>query len=352
MQRTLSLSNSTLNEGDLSCNNMTLDGTSHSLPNMSDEENCDQIETLKNEINRLKAELDAAHNEIDNLSIVNTELTQTIYDMNIKHELVKKASRKLSIDGNKGTPNGKNCLKISTPLNCQKKQKNISSTNTISKTNKRSVIDTNSQISETNKEDPSSSPNKISGDDGSDKNMSKPIKKNKMCILSTNNVLEPLPLIENIFSEHFNYCRYMYPNSTTKHIIKNIDKKLDQYTFEDYCLIFIGENDIRGDVNYISVINDIKESLRKIVHTNIVLCLPIYITGSPIYNYKVEMFNNLMDLDMQNNNYAYIFDCNRDLTIDMFSYKTGRVNRQGLVLNPIIKINSKENIVAESGLRR
>lgn len=342
MQRSQSLSDSTLNECDLTCSNMTLDGTTHSLPNISDEENCEQIEKLKSEIYKLRTELDAARHEINNLSMVNVELKKSIHDMNVKYDLVKKANKKLSTDMNiTNTTNKKNNIKNSTPSNSNRQT--LPSTPPNQKddlhNNRASIIATNaSQKLDTtlieDKRNPSFTPNKVceefNADSNKQKMMLKPKQKNKLCIMSSNNVLEPLPLIENIFSDHFSYCRYIYPNSTTKHIIRNIDKKLDNYTFEDYCLIFIGENDIRGEVNYISLINDIRESLRKIKHTNIVICLPTFITGSPIYNYKVEIFNNLMDLDLQNNNYAYIFDSNRDLTLDMFSLKSGRVNKHGM----------------------
>ncbi|KAH9644134.1 hypothetical protein HF086_015464 [Spodoptera exigua] len=281
LKRTQSLSDSTLNECDLTCSNMTLDGTTQSLPNISDDENCAQIDKLKSEIQKLRTELDAAHNEINNLSIINTELKQAMHDMNVKHDLVKKATRRLSRDVDITSNKNNNNIKNSTPLNSNYQKKKLLTTSlACTSPNQKDKLRNNKSLNTTNasqkvdttviveNSDQSFTKNKICKDVRTDRNKPKiisyPKQKNKLCIVSCNNVVEPISLIENIFSDHFNYCRYIYPNSTTKQIIKNIDEKLNNYTFEDYCLLLIGENDIRGESNYISLINDIKESLRKL----------------------------------------------------------------------------------------
>lgn len=35
-------------------------------------------------------------------------------------------------------------------------------------------------------------------------------------------------------------------------------------------------------------------------------------------------------MDIQNYNYAYFFDTNCDLSLEMFSYKTGKINKLGM----------------------
>lgn len=98
----------------------------------------------------------------------------------------------------------------------------------------------------------------------------------------------------------------------------------------DYCIIFVGEQDLINSDNSINLVNYIRESLLNITHTNKIICVPTYVCGALIYNYKVEMFNNLLTMDMQSNNYAYIFDTNRDLTLDMFSYHSGKITKYGI----------------------
>lgn len=105
---------------------------------------------------------------------------------------------------------------------------------------------------------------------------------------------------------------------------------MKDFTDNDYCIIFIGENDIKAETNYMNMINMIRESLQKVTHTNNVICLPTFITGAPIYNFKVDIFNNLLYLDIQNYDYAYLFDSNSELSLDMFSYTTGKIKIQGM----------------------
>jgi hypothetical protein len=49
-----------------------------------------------------------------------------------------------------------------------------------------------------------------------------------------------------------------------------------------------------------------------------------------MYNYKIEMFNSLLYVELQNNQYVHFFDSNVSLTYDMFSVMSGRINNFGL----------------------
>lgn len=97
---------------------------------------------------------------------------------------------------------------------------------------------------------------------------------------------------------------------------------------KDYCLIFIGENDLKNS-DYIHILDNLKKSLKNATQTNVVICTPTYVKGALIYNYKVELFNNLLYLDLKSNEYAYFFDSNYTVTHEMFSYKTGKINKNG-----------------------
>lgn len=92
----------------------------------------------------------------------------------------------------------------------------------------------------------------------------------------------------------------------------------------------IGEEDFRNTEDSIQLVRLIRESLKKITHTNIIICSPSYVVGALIHNYRVEMFNKLLYMDIQNYNFAYFFDTNCDLSLEMFSYNTGKLNRLGL----------------------
>lgn len=154
--------------------------------------------------------------------------------------------------------------------------------------------------------------------------------KNKLCMLSTDKTKGYLPTIEKVFSDNCQYCNYVLPNCSIIKLLQGIQQKLKGFTLRDYCILFISENDIREETDYINLINAIKNALKTITHTNIVICVPTYIMGAPIYNFKVEMFNNLLYMDLQNNKYAYIFDSNRDLSTEMFSTATGKINKIGM----------------------
>lgn len=155
-----------------------------------------------------------------------------------------------------------------------------------------------------------------------------PKQKNRLCIISNNCTKGTLPLIEEIFSKGFEYCHYLLPNATMKDFFSSIDQKLKDFTMNDYCLIFIGENDLRnGDC--MDMLDSLRNSLKNATHTNKIICAPTYIKGALIYNYKVELFNNLLCLDTKNNKYAYFFDSNCALTHEMFSNNTGKINKYG-----------------------
>lgn len=101
--------------------------------------------------------------------------------------------------------------------------------------------------------------------------------KRKLCILSNNPHSGSLQTIENTFSDQFQYCRYSYPNAKINQLLCNLSSKISDYTMNDYCVILLGETDLKMNCNLIELINTIRESLVKIKHTNIIICVPTYI---------------------------------------------------------------------------
>lgn len=155
-------------------------------------------------------------------------------------------------------------------------------------------------------------------------------KTRKLCVLSNYTQPGMLQAIEENFATVFDYCSYTSPNSNLKILLASIPSKIEHFTMTDYCIIVLGETDIKTNDNFIDLVKLIRESLINVTHTNIIICVPTYVCGAPIYNYKIEMFNNLLCLDIQNNKYAYIFDSNHGLTFDMFSNISGRLNKNGI----------------------
>lgn len=152
----------------------------------------------------------------------------------------------------------------------------------------------------------------------------------QLCILSNQKYSNILKAVEYAFQSNTRYCHYVIPNGGITNLLTNLEKKLDKFTMADYCVIYIGEQDLNRTVNIIQLVNCLRESLKKITHTSKIICLPTYICGALIYNYKVELFGNLLAMDMQSNDYAYLFDTNRNLTLDMFSHHSGRITNFGI----------------------
>lgn len=152
----------------------------------------------------------------------------------------------------------------------------------------------------------------------------------KLCVLSNHKNVGTLQALESSISDNVLYCHHSVPDGGIKELLNGLNNKLQNFTMNDYCIIFVGEQDLINSDNSINLVNYIRESLLNITHTNKIICVPTYVCGALIYNYKVEMFNNLLTMDMQSNNYAYIFDTNRDLTLDMFSYHSGKITKYGI----------------------
>lgn len=320
--RSSSLTDVTKNMTNNNTEKTILDTTMMSIPD-SFHDTFDDVRELTEENKILRNQLLSAHKEIEDLNTENFRLKSDLQDMIKTVNTFKKIC---------STPEKKSA----TPTRKTKTLQRISSPNkVINEHEQQPTKTTNKQNKETQTTYcHTQTPNKSKGMPTAiapTNLVSKPTQKNKLCILSYSNIKGCKPLVEEVFSEYFHYCHYIMPNCTIMRLISGIEQKLKDFTLNDYCLLFIGEDDINTyDNNYIDVINMLNESLRKVSHTNVVICLPTYKIESPIYNFKVEMFNNLLHLDNQSHKYAYIFDSNRDLTLEMFSYTTGRINKHGM----------------------
>lgn len=298
----------------------TLDGTTSSMPNMSDDDN-DETRNLRLEIEKLQLELSTAHEEINNLSIENTELKKALKESTSKNQTVIKAAKLLSSE--LLTPN-KSKQQLTTPRRTTKssqKRKSVDRTRiqeTPPKITATPVTPTpvgNPQNIERTKYDV-----QVQG-------------KQKLCILSTNKTNRILTIASRTFP-NYQICHYLTPTCGIKKLVSDVDVKLKDFTMNDYCIIMVGEEDFRQTNNYVELTIYIRETLLKIKHTNVILCLPTYKLSdhSAMFNCRIETFNNLLYLDVCTNNYALLFDSNLNLTCDyeMFLRSNGSLNNHGM----------------------
>lgn len=99
---------------------------------------------------------------------------------------------------------------------------------------------------------------------------------------------------------------------------------------DDFCVIMIGETDFYSPQNIKLLVEIIRSKLHNITNTNVIVAAPTYILGKMIYNYRIESFNNelfIKCLDLTN---VHVFDSNKELTMDMFSEYSGKINKNGI----------------------
>lgn len=312
------------------------DTTMMSIPD-SLHDNSDIMGELNEQIKNLTNQLASAHNEIENLNIENfrlkSDLQKMIKTAKTYNEICSSPCRKpISPLHNKKTRN-RDKEQSSRSINetsISDKQINCSKTTSIMHNKETQTTHTPEKFKEvptilTLSENMSNNNNKKPV-----RKITKPRQKNKLCILSSSTTKGSLSTIQEVYSNHSHYCHYIKTNSSASGLLSDIELKLKGFMDNDYCILFIGENDINEEGDHINKIHKIRTCLQKVNHTNIIICAATYVAGAPIYNFKAETFNNLLYLDIQNNEYAYFFDSNRDLSLDMFSYGTGKITNYGM----------------------
>lgn len=302
---------------EFSSSNTTLEGSTKSLVEVLSDETDDEIQCLKQEIAKLKMELISAHDEISNLSIENSQLKETISKLSNKHNLLIKTTKKLSsniLTPTKKTNTSQVGATLTTPLRVAKNKAN--QTPTGSKNRVSTSVAINPYVA-------------------SSQRHHKQIEtgKNNICLISSNKTNKILSIAECTFAG-CNICHYLTPNCGIIKLLSNLYCKISNFTMRDYCIIFIGEDDFQMTKNYSDLIVCIREALSDINHTNVILCLPTYKFNyySAMYNWRIEIFNNLLYHDIQSYNYALLLDSNLNLSCDysMFLRRTGKLNNHGM----------------------
>lgn len=310
--------------------------TSDTLLNRSCPENSihiwDEIEDLKSKILLLETKLESADNEIESLLNENYALKNIISKRDAKINTLTRICQ-------------------STPTSCSKKVTMIPE-----KHRKRSpiqkieILSNDSTSSSIPIQDLETSPVEIKSKASLASNCHLPTNKSKViqtqnkktsatvvqqrriCLISANKYNKTKEIaMSNLQGK---ICHYLMPNSGLKRLIEGIDTKLANFTMNDYCVILIGEEDFKTTTDYFELITCLRETLKKIYNTNILICLPTYkcCKFMDLFNWRVEIFNNLLYFDIMTHEYAFLIDSNRDLKYNntMFSSRFGTLNNYGL----------------------
>jgi hypothetical protein len=280
-----------------------IDNSANSLPEISqDGDTVHQLEAFKEQIDKLTNELNSAHNEIESLSIENNKLKRINEDLVKKTELYKK----VTLSPISTTPNLK-----------RQKRKNI--TNNSQPNKSRTDIDKHNKQNTpaTDRTHSYQTQNQLP----------------KISIISTNKNNKILSIAEKTFSD-YRLCHYLTSNCKLKQLIHSLESKLTNYTLKDFCVILIGEDDFKTTNDYSDIIICLRETLLKTLHTNVILCLPTFKQGryTTVFNSRVEIFNNMLYLDVATHEYVYLIDSNKNLSYDseMYNYNTRSINNHGM----------------------
>lgn len=175
---------------------------------------------------------------------------------------------------------------------------------------------------------------KPSGPSTTPQKMEKITEKSKICIISSNNRNKILQIAKNKLPKNTQICHYITPHQGLKTLAKGLSNKISNYSINDYCIIFIGEEDFLVTSNYLDLIFSLRETLLGVENTNIIICAPTYRYNetSNLFNWRIEIFNNLLHLDIETHKHAYLIDSNSNLSYDwnMFTRKEGILKNAGM----------------------
>ena len=285
--RTKSDSNSSIVNESITSTESHIDGTTTSLPDISDDEE-NQSNQLKKQLERLKIELKSAHINIEALSLENTNLKRINQDLLEQNEYYKNMT----------------CSSSKRTLVKQKVDEN-----------RKSIVLGEREMNTTTTVQHNRN------------------KQNKICIISANKTNKILAIAEEKMHD-FAIYHHLTTNCGIKQQLRGIKNMLKDYSKDDFCVILIGEDDFKTTNDYFDLIYYIRNTLNEIDNTNIILCLPTFKfnSSSNLFNWRVENFANLLYLDVMTHLHAYLLDSNLHLTYDnrMFSNLTGRLNNIGM----------------------
>ena len=303
-------------------------------------------EEMKSEINRLNVNLESTQHELENVILENSDLKKQIFQLTQEVEILKQicrsplsSLRKVHSSAKKYSAKRRLTDSFKASPFTMQKSPSVPEANTQSTVNNEAIeimspknqdsdVPKHAAIQTTNTKPPRNSSNN----------------KPKISILSSETSNELYALTEETSLREYEICHYRKPKCGIKQILETIETKLQNFTIEDYCIIYIGEEDFRTTQNYVDLVMFIRGKLLMLTHTNIVICLPTYKFkfnysyvkhqlnySTSLYNSRLEAFNNLLFMDAQTYEYAHILDSNLNLSydFDMYNQRSGAINHVG-----------------------
>lgn len=348
----------TMNESKTSTSSSTFDDAS-SLPDLSQDvasSEHDKISELNDQINKLTIELNSAYHKIETLLQENQELrdiNNELVNSDRTHRYISDRVDEETITENKSTTTAQTTIQaqdIELPSKNSKARNKQNNNSTKNKTIKRSQTNksqTESITAEKIQDIDTTPKDSLIQEESAKKTCTRnianrteiiqkaPKNKNRICIVSTdNNVLATAQ--NELKNENNQVCHYLTQGADIEQLLKGIDTKLSDFTYDDYCVILIGQEDFKTTKEYTKIVQHIRYTLEKIKHTNIIICFPTYNYAwrrqHSLRNWRIETFNNLLYMDIITHEHAYYLDSNRNLEVDysMFNSKTGYINHTAL----------------------
>lgn len=317
----------------------------HTLPNLDSQTNGFLVEDLQQQITKLKEDMLGADHEISKLLGENSELEKQNLELRKKNEMYKKL-----LQGQ---------VNLSQANIIQKRASILSPSSTLNKTpvrDKSPVIDNlnktikvlqdqskcaikeiehlkqHIEVLESKIKNYDSRQNRVSGVLTEKKNNGG--KRANLFIVSSNNRNKIRQIANSTFSENFAIYHHLTPHAKTENMLENLATRVCTLTKEDYCVIFVGEEDFLISKSYYSLVKSIRETLAIIKNTNVIICAPTfkYSNSSSIFNGRIETFNNILCKDNLEYEYAFLLDSNLNLSYDntMFRRYGGTINNYGM----------------------
>lgn len=291
-----------------------------------------KIQELTEKLTKLEKKLEIAENEIDNLTLENLNLQKKIAEYELKVSTLSHICK--STPKSKKKKNQKESL-ASTKLDLSPNKIKIRENKSENETNYTTAPSTpdcqylmNEKLT-SSKNDSMLSP--IIPIEATNISISKEIKQ-KICLLSTQK--NTRNIAQKYLQENYDVCHYLMSGHGIKSMLQDVQHKLLNFTKYDYCIILPGGQDFEQTTDYYDLITCIRETLEKIDFTNVIICLPTYRYAkfANLFNWRVELFNNLLCLDNLTHEYAYIIDSNLNLNYDLttFQKRTGYLNNHGM----------------------
>lgn len=329
----------------------SMDSCNSTIRSIDTTTNCAELIELKLQIEQFTMELDGAQMEIESLTTENKQLKNELTECrNIINNL---AQKEISVESSPKVASNKKSGKKTKII---KKTKEIINNGTSNDTvNSHNIAnDENKQTKETKIQ--ASPPKKKQKNNSQQTQMNKVltqtstaarehnkiqlseessirIEKRKICLVSSDNKNKILSNAINILENDI-ILHYCYPGVGIETLFKNLTGKLKNYSLNDYCILFIGQSDFDSTENYHSMVEYIRNQLKLITNTNIIICAPTFRYGHNVnlFNHRVEIFNNLLYLDVMTHEHAYLLDSNKNLSysIAMFNKLSGKINMNGI----------------------